>query len=106
MSQFENKKQCIDAALSDENFKPIEHNDMELTLHWLLIKHGTFIKMLHSSLAGKHYSIFFPITEAAEYGQQISLEIFTSEIDVQNHANKIIVIKRSLSNKCEEKFNK
>ena len=79
---------------------------MELALHRLLIKRGTFIKIMHSHADGKYYTVFFPVAEADECGQQLSQKIFTSEIECQNDATKMNTFKRSLLNKCEDEFNK
>lgn len=103
---FENEQQCIDVAFSGGDTEPIARGEMELTLHRLLIDRGTFIKIMHSSLDDKYYTVYFPISKAAECGQQLSLEIFTSEIEAQNHATKMNTFKRSLLNKCEDEFNK
>ena len=103
---FETDQKCIDVAIAnnDEN-DPIKREDMELTLHRLLIQRGTFIKIMKSE-DDKYYTVFFPMAQAEECGQQISLEIFTSEIEAQNHAVKMSTFKRSLLNKCEDEFNK
>ncbi len=103
---FEDDKRCIDVALSKEDTVPVTRGEMELTLHRLLVKRGTFIKIMHSSLDDKYYTVYFPISKAMECGQQLSLEIFTSEIEAQSHATKMNTFKRSLLNKCEDEFNK
>ena len=102
---FENEQQSIDAALADENTTPVKRGELELTLHRLLIRRGSFIKIMHSQADDKYYIVFFPIAQAHECGQQLSLEIFTSEIEAQNHAIKMNTFKRSLLNKCEDEFN-
>lgn len=106
MGPFDNDQQCIDAALTDSGADPVKREDMELTLHRLLIQRGNFIKIMHSHSDGKYYASFFPVSKADECGQQLSLEIFTSEIEAQNHATKMNTFKRSLLNKCEDEFNK
>jgi len=106
MGPFDSDQKCIDAALSNSEIEPVKRGDMELTLHKLLIKRGTFIKIMHSHDDGKYYAVFFPISKADECGQQLSLEIFTSEIEAQSHATKMNTFKRSLLNKCEDEFNK
>ncbi|KAL7531385.1 hypothetical protein ACHAXR_005262, partial [Thalassiosira sp. AJA248-18] len=103
---FDEEKECIDAALSGEDIDRIKREDMELTLHRLLIKRGTFIKIMHSAATGKYYTVYFPVSKSDECGQQLSLEIFTSEIEAQSHATKMNTFKRSLLNKCEDEFNK
>jgi hypothetical protein len=103
---FDDEQQSIDAALADEDATPVKRGEMELTLHRLLIRRGTFIKIMHSQTDDKFFTVFFPIAQANECGQQLSLEIFTSEIEAQNHATKMNTFKRSLLNKCEDEFNK
>jgi translation initiation factor 4G len=102
---FENEQQSIDAALADEDTTPVKRGELELTLHRLLIRRGKFIKIMHSQADDKYYIVFFPIAQAHECGQQLSQEIFTSEIEAQNHAIKMNTFKRSLLNKCEDEFN-
>jgi len=101
---FDDDKKAIDAAFTD--MAPVPRGETELTLHKLLIKRGTFIKVMHCHDDGKYYAVFFPVSKADECGQQLSLEIFTSEIEAQNHATKMNTFKRSLLNKCEDEFNK
>ena len=45
---FENEQQSIDAALADEDTTPVKRGELELTLHRLLIRRGTFIKIMYS----------------------------------------------------------
>ena len=103
---YDDEQQCIDAALADVDATPVKRGEMELTLHRLLIRRGTFIKIMHSQADGKFFTVFFPIAQANECGQQLSPKIFTSEIEAQNHATKMNTFKRSLLNKCEDEFNK
>ena len=105
---FDDDKQCIKIALEGDggDNEPAERGETELTLHRLLIQRGIFIKIMHSHADGKYYAVFFPVSKADECGQQLSLEIFTSEIEAQNHAVKMNTFKRSLLNKCEDEFNK
>ena len=104
---FENEEECIDTAVDRENeTEPVKRGEMELKLHRLLIKRGIFIKLMHSPADAKYYAMYFPVSKADECGQQLSLEIFTSEIEAQNHATKMNTFKRSLLNKCEDEFNK
>merc|ERR1719287_36108 len=100
---FDNDEMCVEAAFTDQ--APIPRAD-ELTLHRLLIKRGMFIKIMHSHTDSKYYCEFFPVSSADECGQQLSLDIFTSEIEARNHATKMNTFKRSLLNKCEDEFNK
>lgn len=102
---FATEQECIDNAMLLEETERIQRGDMELTLHRLLIQRGKFIKIMTSE-DGKFYTIYFPISEAEECGQQLSLQIFTSEIEAKNHATKMNTFKRSLLNKCEDEFNK
>lgn len=103
---FADEAGCIDAALSDEDNERTQRGDMELTLSRLVIKRGNFIKVMKSASSGAYYTVYFPVSKADECGQQLSLEIFTSEIEAQNHAIKMNTFKRSLLNKCEDEFNK
>ena len=61
---------------------------------------------MHCAASDKYYTVFFSASEAESAGQQMSSEIFTSEIEAQNHASKMNTFKRSLLNKCEDEFNK
>ena len=106
MGPFEDEQQSIDAALAEEDIEPVQRGELELTLHRLLIRRGKFIKIMHAASEDKYYTVFFPIGQAVECGQQLSLEIFTSEIEAQNHATKMNTFKRSLLNKCEDEFKK
>lgn len=103
---FDKDEECIDAAFSSEETERVQRGEMELTLHKLVIKRGVFIKIMHSHESGKYYAVYFPVSKAEECGQQLSAEIFTSEIEAQSHATKINTFKRSLLNKCEDEFNK
>ena len=103
---FETDQECIDIAVADEETERIDRGDMEISLHRLLIQRGMFIKIMQSKADGKYYTVFFPVSKADECGQQLSLEIFTSEIEAQSHAVKMNTFKRSLLNKCEDEFNK
>jgi len=102
---FENVQQFIDVALSRNETDPVARGDIELTMHRLLIRCGTFIKIMHSHSDGKYYTIFFPVSKVEECGQQLAREIFTSKIEAQNHAIKMNSFRRLLLNKCEEEFN-
>lgn len=104
---FESPEECIDVAIdSDNDTDPVKRGDMELELHRLLIKRGNFIKIMRARESGKFYTVYFPVSQAEECGQQLSKKIFTSEIECQNDATKMNTFKRSLLNKCEDEFNK
>lgn len=104
---FETDEECIAVALDNENeLDPMQRGDLELSLHRILIKRGTFIKIMHSRSTDKYYTVYFSVSQAEECGQQLSSKIFTSEIECQNDATKMNTFKRSLLNKCEDEFNK
>jgi len=104
---FESPEECIDVAIDNDNdMDPVKREDMELELHRLLIKRGNFIKIMRARESGKFYTVYFPVSQAEECGQQLSKKIFTSEIECQNDATKMNTFKRSLLNKCEDEFNK
>lgn len=91
----------------------------------LQIKNGVFIKVLKKKkkeksddeekeegeeeeddeLKDEYYTVFFPVSEHEECGQQLS-KIFLSERESVSDANKQNSFKRSLLNKCEDEFNK
>jgi translation initiation factor 4G len=91
---FENEQQSIDAALADEDTTPVKRGELELSLHRLLIRRGTFIKIMHLQSNGKFYIFFFPIAQADECGQQLSIEIYPSKTKAQNHAIKLSTFKQ------------
>jgi len=104
---FDSEEECIAISIDTESdMDAIQRGDMELTLHRLLIKRGTFMKIMKSPESGKFYVVCFPVTQAEECGQQLSSKIFTSEIECQNDAIKMNTFRRSLLNKCEDEFNK
>ena len=104
---FVNQRQCIDAALSNEETKSVNRGDTQLTLLRLLIKNGILIKIMHSQSDSKYYTIFFPVSNADEHGQHLSHEIFTSERKARYHAaKKTNFFMRSILNKCEDEFEK
>ena len=105
---YDSVEDCLDVAMSEDN-RGDDHNprgDVELTLVRLVIRRGMFVKVMHSASNDKYYTVFFSASEAEAAGQQMSSEIFTSEIEAQNHAAKMNTFKRSLLNKCEDEFNK
>ena len=107
---FESAEECINIALNtDEAPERIDGSGKELDLVQVLIKNGTFIKVMkESSGEGKpdsFYTVFFPVREADDCGQQLS-GIFLSKVECESDARKKNSFKRSLLNKCEEEFNK
>ena len=99
---------CLEVAMSEDNNGDdhLPRGDVELTLVRLVIRRGIFVKVMHCAASDKYYTVFFSASEAESAGQQMSSEIFTSEIEAQNHASKMNTFKRSLLNKCEDEFNK
>jgi MIF4G domain len=55
--------------------------------------------------AGEYYTVYFPVAEAHERGQQLS-EIFATREQAVVDANKKNSFKRNLLNKCQEEFSK
>ena len=124
---FTTVEDCIELALSsDEQQDPVERGDMELELVKLQIKNGVFIKVMKKmkkikanddeekeegeeeddeELKDEFYSVFFPVSDHEECGQQLS-KIFLSDRECTSDANKQNSFKRSLLNKCEDEFNK
>jgi translation initiation factor 4G len=51
------------------------------------------------------FTLFFPVTEHEECGQQLS-KIFLTDRECMSDANKANSFKRLLLNKCEDEFNK
>lgn len=101
---------CIDAALDEEERNPIERGEMNLELVKVCIKRGVFMKCLKKKDAkddqkGAYYTVYFPVAEAEELGQQLS-DIFLSQIECESDSTKKNSFKSSLLNKCEEEFNK
>lgn len=107
---FDSEDACYEAALSGEDIDPIERGDMTLELVSVSIKRSTFVKVMkkkgaEEGEAGSFYTVYFPVSEAKECGQQLS-GIFLSNIECRSDATKKNSFKRSLLNKCEEEFNK
>jgi len=115
---------CMTMALSsDEQQDPVSRGDVELELIKLQIKNGVFIKVLKrkkkqkpddeekeegeeeddDEIKDEYYTVFFPVSEHEECGQQLS-KIFLSERESVSDANKQNSFKRSLLNKCEDEF--
>jgi len=122
---FTTVEDCMKMALSsDVQQDPVERGDIELELVKLQIKNGVFIKVLKKKkkkpddeekeegeeedddeLQDEFYTVFFPVTDHEECGQQFS-KIFLSERECASDAKKQNSFKRSLLNKCEDEFNK
>lgn len=108
---FSSEEECFDVALSEEDDdEPIQRGDMELELVSVSIRRGIFVKIMKKKGAEPgeeniYYTVYFPVEEAEECGQQLS-EIFLSHIECEQDSKKKNSFKRSLLNKCEEEFNK
>lgn len=106
---FPSEEACIEVALDEEEHEPVERGETALELVNVLIKQGTFIKVLKlkdpkgDEEDGIYYTVYFPVNEADQCGQQLS-EIFLSEVECKSDAAKKNSFKRSLLNKCEEEF--
>ena len=119
---FGSPEECMEVALSSESEQePVDRGDMKLELVKLQIKNGVFIKVMKKVAGEKkegeddasqeegqvdeYYTVFFPVADHEECGQQLS-RIFLSEPECVSDANKANSFKRSLLNKCEDEFNK
>lgn len=104
---FDSIDACWDVALSEEEETPCERDDLELEIVQVAIRRGIFVKIMKKKESEEEvfYTVYFPVHEAAECGQQMS-EIFLSEVECMSDANKKNSFKRSLLNKCQEEFNK
>lgn len=107
---FSSVEECVEVALSGTEQERIERGDMELELHKLQIKKGMFIKIMKKTEVEEgqeetFYTVYFPVTEAEELGQQMS-KIFLSERECNSDAMKQNSFKRSLLNKCQDEFGK
>lgn len=103
---LKSSKECDDAALSEEEIPRVERGDIELELISLTIRRGIFIKTMKKiGTDDEFYTVYFPVSEAEECGQQLS-EKFLSKTECMSDANKRNSFKRSLLNKCEDEFNK
>ncbi len=104
---FSTVEECIDAAIdADICPEPMNRDGMELKLHSLKIKCGTFIKVMTSKdYPEKFFTVFFPMSKINEVGQQVS-EIFLSHRECEKNSNRENSFRNVLLNKCEEEFNK
>lgn len=107
---FLTPEECFEVAVSDTEQERMERGEMELTLVKLQIKQGMFIKIMKKKNVEEgeeeqFYTVYFPVKEHEECGQQIS-KIFLSERECLSDATKQNSFKRSLLNKCEDEFNK
>ena len=113
---FDSEEACRDAAQrandgDQTDTTPIPRDEMALELVSVVIRKNMFIKVMKKKNpveedGGKiYYTVFFPVSEATECGQQLS-DIHLSEVEAVSDANKKNSFKRSLLNKCEEEFNK
>ena len=106
---FDTPEDCLIAASSENPPPPIPRNDMELDLHVLNIKEGSFVKILKPKVQIDHnhptyYTVFFPVSQADEVGQQFSKGVFLSERECIKNAQKENSFKRILLNKCEDEL--
>jgi translation initiation factor 4G len=108
---FESEEECIEVALGQANEPtPVERGEMSLELVSATIRKGVFIKIMKQKKdkdgeEPKLYTVYFPVKEAKECGQQLS-NIFLSKMECVSDATKLNSFKRSLLNKCEEEFDK
>eukprot|EP00522_Entomoneis_paludosa_P009342 CAMPEP_0172439146 /NCGR_PEP_ID=MMETSP1065-20121228/219_1 /TAXON_ID=265537 /ORGANISM="Amphiprora paludosa, Strain CCMP125" /LENGTH=1241 /DNA_ID=CAMNT_0013187787 /DNA_START=100 /DNA_END=3825 /DNA_ORIENTATION=- len=110
---FESEEACRVVAVDQNNAPaPSPREEMELEIVSVSIRQGMFIKVMKKKQPTEedgdkiYYTVFFPVSEAAECGQQMSESIFLSEPEAKSDATKKNSFKRSLLNKCEEEFNK
>lgn len=104
---FESVEDCLEAALDADNCpEPTKRYD-EMALHAVRIYAGQFIKIMHPvDNPEEFYTVFFPVSKAKEIGQQISDEIFLSEIECRKNGLKNNSFKSILLNKCQDEFKK
>ena len=112
---FSSEEKCREVALGehtdDSISSPIQREEMVLELVSLSIRKNMFIKIMKKKNPVSddgtkiYYTVFFPVSEAEECGQQLS-GIYLSEVEAKNDSKKKNSFKRSLLNKCEEEFNK
>jgi translation initiation factor 4G len=129
---FSSLEECMDMALSSQvQQDPIDRGDMALELVKLQIKNGVFIKIMKKKSkqqndgkkdknnddddddneegqikeADEFFTVFFPVTDHEECGQQLS-KIFLTDRECMSDANKANSFKRLLLNKCEDEFTK
>jgi translation initiation factor 4G len=104
---FESVEDCFEAALDADNCPEPKKRCSEMVLHSVRIIAGQFIKVMHPvDNTDEFYTVFFPVTKAKEIGQQISDEIFLSEIECQKNGLKKNSFKSILLNKCQDEFKK
>jgi len=110
---FESEAECKQVAIDKTNDpSPTQREEMELELVSVSIREGMFIKVLKKKQPTKDdgekvfYTVYFPVSDAEECGQQLSPGIYLSRPEAVSDANKKNSFKRSLLNKCEEEFNK
>lgn len=108
---LQSAEECIQVALAEkEQPAPIARGEMELELDRLLIRNGTFVKILKKKNAEEgeadiFYTVYFPVSEAKDCGQQLS-KIFLTERECVKDSVKDNSFKSVLLNKCEDEFNK
>ncbi|GKY95874.1 hypothetical protein MPSEU_000548000 [Mayamaea pseudoterrestris] len=105
---FDSIDACWEVALSEVEATPSPRDEnMELELVEVAIRRGIFVKIMKKkdSDDSVFYTVYFPVNEANECGQQLS-EIFLSRVECESDANKKNHFKNSLLNKCEEEFSK
>jgi translation initiation factor 4G len=122
LGPYASPEECMQIALSSEaEQEPVERGDMELELVKLQIKNGVFIKIMKKKAKNggdgedaedgqveetdEFYTVFFPVADHEECGQQLS-KIFLTDRECMSDANKANSFKRLLLNKCEDEFNK
>ncbi|KAG7345792.1 MIF4G domain containing protein [Nitzschia inconspicua] len=120
LGPYSSPEECLETALSsEEQPPPIQRGDLELELVKLQIKNGVFIKIMKKKTkkddgeaedgqveeAEEYYTVFFPVADHEECGQQLS-KIFLTDRECMSDANKSNSFKRLLLNKCEDEFNK
>ena len=110
MGPFASVDDCYDLALQegDDEPDPVQRGEMELVLVDVSIRRGIFIKVMQKKEPAEgeenvYYTVYFPVTEAEECGQQLS-KIFLSRRECESNAAKVNSFKRSLLNKCETEF--
>jgi MIF4G domain. len=104
---FETVEECFEAALDADACPDPKKRSSEMVLHSVRIYAGQFIKVMHPvDNPEEFYTVFFPVSKAKEIGQQISDEIFLSEIECQKNGLKKNSFKSILLNKCQDEFKK
>jgi translation initiation factor 4G len=108
MGPFESPEECVNCAVDAENSPdPFPRKEIELELHALKIHRGMFIKIMHAKNdPSTFYTVFFPMNKVVEVGQQLSKDLFLSELECLKDGNKKNNFKRILLYKCEDEFNK